>query len=87
MITKDQNETIRELRREGIKFNHVQPVDRNVELFNFVQFETTGKERVIYVATVNSYGIVTDWGLKDDTPPKAHKPYVINADGEVINVK
>lgn len=81
-ITKETQETLNNLRAQGVKFNITNRVDHRIELHNYYE-NLNGTEGGHFVAEVDDYGNVTAWGpyLEEDKPAK---PYVLNADGEAI---
>jgi len=82
MITKDAETTVSNLRRQGIKFNIISKVERKVELHHCFTM-LNGKEKVRFVAEIDSFGNIVEWGSGfRKLGKKALKTY--NADGEEV---
>ena len=82
-ISKHASIAINNLRYQGVRFNITVEVDRNVELHHrFVL--NTGQERVHFVAEIDHYGNVIEWGPSLTQEMVGNNPIVFNADGEEV---
>ena len=77
------NETIKSMELAGIKFNIVTPVDYRWELHHEIANELTGEKKIDFVAEVDGYGNITEWG-KAYAVAKPESNVVLNADGEQV---
>lgn len=57
---KETEDTLRALRSVGVRFNIITPVGHRVELF--YECERLNGSHVQFVAEIDGYGNVTDWG-------------------------
>jgi len=83
-------EVIDSLRMQGVRFNIINKVDYRIEL-HYVYSRLDGKQRVHFVAELDTYGNVTEWGpYMQDHRKRAQeldkRDYVLNADGERFKV-
>ena len=82
-LTKDMEQAVSNLRTQGIKFTIVTEVDRKLELHREIEM-LNGNSRVLFIAEIDSFGNVVEWGpgLRH-VGGKALSP-VYNADGEEV---
>lgn len=88
--SKAAQDTINTLRSQNIRFNIITPVGYRIELF-YTYERLNGKKHVHFVAELDSYGNVTEWGpyLQDHRKRAKEidsRNFVLNADGEKIRV-
>lgn len=83
-ITKDIKQTVSNLRIQGVKFNIMTEVDRRVELHQEIEL-LNGKSQMIFVAEIDAFGNIVDWGssYRSDSIA-AMSDVVYNADGEEV---
>ena len=83
MLSKYTKETVRNLTTVGIMFNFVAEIDHKVELF-----QVFPDEHVRFVAEIDSYGNIVEWGrhlrLSKKEQSLGEDKKVINADGESV---
>lgn len=60
-LSEKTQETLNTLKILGIKFNIVTPVDHRIEL-HFEHFRLNGKSEVHFVAEIDGYGNITEFG-------------------------
>lgn len=82
-ISKHARDTINNLRYQGVRFNITVEVERNVELHQRYSLNN-GQERVHFVAEIDHYGNVIDWGPSLAEGMVGNNPIVFNADGEEV---
>jgi len=84
MISKHTQQTMGTLRNLGYKFNIVTEVERRVELHNEVE-RLDGRKMVMFVAELDGYGNITEWGLEDERRKLKTGERQWNADGEIVS--
>lgn len=82
-ISKCARRTIQNLRCQGVKFNIEVEVVRTVEL-HYQYIKLSGKEEVSFVAEIDHYGNVIEWGPALSLGTKKLNGTVYNADGEEV---
>jgi hypothetical protein len=73
-------ETLNNLKRQGVKFNIITPVGYKFELHNEVEL-LTGIRMLHFVAEIDGYGNIIAWGDEDEYQDNG---ICYNADGEEI---
>ena len=82
--SKETAETLAVLRGTGFRWTIETVVDRRVELHNEVT-RLNGKVEIYFVAEIDSYGNVSDWGNPDMKASKLdRRDFFLNADGEIV---
>ena len=82
--SKETAETLAVLRVTGFRWTIETIVDRRVELHNEVT-RLNGKVEIYFVAEIDSYGNVSDWGNPDMKASKLdRRDFFLNADGEIV---
>ncbi len=82
--SKETTETLAVLRGTGFRWTIETVVDRRVELHNEV-VRLNGKVEIHFVAEVDSYGNISDWGNPDMKASKLdRRDFFLNADGEIV---
>lgn len=86
-MTKEMDETIKDLRMTGIKFNIITPVDQRLELY--YEYEREGRKMIHFVCEVDGYGRIQDYGpyLREEMILRIEadkRDVVFNADGEAV---
>lgn len=78
-MTNDTKCTMIALRAMGYKWTICTPVGYNHELHNEITLEN-GRELVMFIAEIDSYGNITKWGI-----PEEAKEIAILGDGPMVN--
>lgn len=82
--TKETAETLAVLRNTGYVWNIETVVDRKVELHRMVE-RLNGRVEIHFVAEVDSYGNVSEWGLFGHEPNhRDRRDFFLNPEGEIV---
>jgi len=82
-ISECARRTIHNLRCQGVKFNEEVEVIRTVEL-RYRYTRLCGIEEISFVAKIDHYGNVIEWGSSLSLEPRRTNRAVYNADGEEV---
>jgi len=83
MISSFTERTITVLHNQGYRFNIVTEVDRKVELHHEVE-RLDGRVQVRFIAELDGYGNVTEWGFEDEQRELLASKVQFDADGEKV---